>query len=68
MNYPNGDHRKLAAYWGQQALNCIQRAVVAPRHECVDHDLDHAVRCARLAVYHALVARPSLRPPVRYGD
>lgn len=51
------DDRGLAAYWGEQARLAIRDALANPRPStAIDMDLEHAVRCARIAVWHAMKA------------
>lgn len=48
------DHRGWAEWWGVEAAWAIRQAVAAPHYTTLhDMDLDHAVRAARCAVWHA---------------
>lgn len=50
------DHRGWAAYWSDEALGAMRRASAAPTPATVqDLDMEHAVRSARLAFYHAAI-------------
>lgn len=64
---PGATHAALAGYWGTEAARFIGRAVADPTPRSFeDLDLNHVVRCAKQAGYHALMARPDLRPPREY--
>lgn len=63
----SGTQAAKAAYWGEECRRAIQQAVAYPRPVTIwDHDLDHAVRTAKMAAYHALQARPDLKEPRGY--
>lgn len=48
------DQRGWAQHWGGEAVGAIRRAVADPHPTTiVDLDLEHAVRAARMAFYHA---------------
>lgn len=48
------DHRGLAAWWGDEALWAIRQAVANPQPSTIrDLDVEHAVRSARCALWHA---------------
>lgn len=47
------DHAGLAAYWGEEAAQCI-RAIVDQTSAYPDLDTEHAWRISRVAWYHAL--------------
>lgn len=67
--YPHGDHRALAAYWGEQAACAIRRAVALQNQTTIeDFNLLHAVRCARIAAHHAFSTHQDLRPPHLWLD
>ncbi len=59
---PFGDSRAMAAYWGKEAAWAIGQALTNPAPMTIeDLNLDHAVRCTRMAAWHALriLGRPT---------
>lgn len=49
------NHRTMAAWWGDQCIRAIRDAVAHPRPATIeDLALLHAVRSARIALWHAL--------------
>ena len=49
------NHRTMAAWWGDQCIRAIRDAIANPRPTTIDDlALLHAVRSARIALWHAL--------------
>lgn len=48
------NHKLMAAHWGLEAIASMRAAVVNPQpHTVEDLDMNHAVRSARMAWWHA---------------
>lgn len=54
------DHEAWLAYWGEQAVAAIRRAIAQPDFVYEDHRLRYAINCARIAHHRALKVRPGL--------
>lgn len=58
------NHRAWLAYWADELVRAIARAVANPAPTTVwDHDMLQVIRCARSAHGRAIRVRPSLREP-----
>lgn len=55
VRVPFGDRRAMAAHWGLEAVRAIRDAIATPAPATIyDLDLEHAIRSARVAAWHAL--------------
>lgn len=57
------NHKTMVAYWADEMLWAVRQAITNPHFATIeDLNLNHVVRCARAAYYHAGKCNAALKP------
>lgn len=52
------NHVAMAAHWGDECVAAMRRAIATPHYRTiVDLELEHAVRSAKMTIWHAMKAK-----------